>query len=178
MGCTCDYVNINLKTREMAETALKLFAELLEEDLYGSFFDIDEIDIEEKEDGFWVRFEEEPLFNTWDDGEQIKLFVKEFIKKFPDEPFYLDNTTSFNNCGDTYYYEYIYDENKKQLTIRTIYSEDSGLYYCPECEEYFDDPLVYIDEYKKGETYTCPECGAEIEYDADETIQKIKLEDL
>lgn len=179
MGCTHDYVNINLKTREMAETALELFAELLEEDLYGSFFDIDEIDIEEKEDGFWIHIDEEPLFNSWEEGEQIEYFVKEFVKRYPDEYFYLDDTASFNNCGDTTYYEYRYDEKVKELTIRTVWAEDGGLYICPECEEDFDgEALVYIEDYKEGEIYTCPHCDAEITFDAEESIEKIKLEDL
>lgn len=179
MGCTRDYVNINLKTKEMAETALKLFAELLKEDLYGDFFDINYINIEEKENGFWFYIDEEPLFKTWDAGEQIKYFVEEFVKKFPDEPFYLDDTESFNNCGDTTYYEYKYDEKLKELTIRTVYSEwGEGLYDCPECEECFEEALVYLENYEEGKTYICPECGAEIMFDAKETIEKIKLEDL
>ena len=183
MGCSHDCININLKTEEMAKNAIRLFGELLEEDLEkdlkSRFFHVDEMNMKETEDGFWFYIDEEPLFNNWDSGENINYFVKEFIKRYSDEYFYLSNTTTFNNCGDTTYCKYEYDEKNKELTIKTVYSEwGDGLYDCPECQEDFDgEALVYIEDYEDGKTYLCPNCHAEVTFDAEQYVEKIKLED-
>ena len=71
----------------------------------------------------------------------------------------------------------VHDEKNKELTIRTVFAEFDSLYMCPECEEDFEEALVYIEDYKKGETYTCPYCGETITFDATECITKIKLEE-
>lgn len=176
MGCTRDTINMIVKSKEMAEKAMKLFNEVLKDELYFHF-EIEEDDIREEDDCFIIEIDEEPLFLTWEGNEQVAFFVKEFILQNPKESFYLENTTSFSNCGDTNYYEYTYDEKNKELTIRTVFAEFDSLYMCPECEEDFEEALVYIEDYKKGETYTCPYCGETITFDAAECITKIKLEE-
>ena len=115
MGCSHDKVWINLKTKEMAERTIKIFKELLKEDLYCDFFDV-EIDIKENKDGFWIYIDEMPLFN-YEGGEEIDYFVKEFIKIYPNEYFYLTNMTSSSSCGDTTYNEFKYNYCKKFLNV-------------------------------------------------------------
>lgn len=89
MGCSHDCININLKTEEMTKKAIRLFGELLEEDLKTRFFNDDEMNIKETEDGLWFYIDEEPLFNNWDAGESINYFVKEFIKRYSGVPVFM-----------------------------------------------------------------------------------------
>ena len=180
MGCSCSNINVNVKTKERAIELIKLFSELLEDDLYCSLLELNEDDIKKSDDGFWFYIDEEPLFAVADDYELVNYFVKEVIKRFPNEYLYLEHIISFNNCGDTTYCEYRYDEQNKILNLKVVYAEEGdGLYICPECDEDFEgEPLVYIEDYKEGETYICPFCGAEITFDAEETIEKISLEEI
>lgn len=180
MGCSHSNINVNVKTKERAMVLINLFSEILEDYLYDSKFKIFEDEIKKDENGFWFYIDESPLFVVADDYDFVNYFVKESIKRFPNEYLYLEHIISFNNCGDTTYCEYKYDEQNKILTLRTVYAEEGdGLYICPECDEDFEgEPLVYIEDYKKGETYICPICGAEITFDAEERIEIISLEEI
>ena len=47
-----------------------------------------------------------------------------------------------------------------ELNVATTYLPSGDCYlYCPECDEL----ITTLDEYEEGKTYTCPECGEEID---------------
>ena len=159
MGCTNDVINARLKTKEDIKTFITEFNNILNDDLYYDEYDVKDIEIEEELNGYHIFFENEPMFCTADGGDITEYFIKEFVKKYPDIHFSMDYFCSYSNCGDVLFIEYEYNGNNTIL-VKQKNAEQEGIYMCAECEEDFDEPLVFFDEYNENEEYICPECGA------------------
>ena len=182
MGCTRDNIIIKTKTKGLALEVTKLFGEILKEDLFYDDFILEEDEIEEEDGEFVLMIDEEPLFAMWDAGSQIDYFVKEFIKRFPNDYFFVEDEASFNNCGDTTIYRYEYDEKKQELHLTTAFSDSYSLCMCPECEEDFEEEFVFLEDcldegYNEEETFVCPYCGEKFKYDVTIVREVFKLED-
>ena len=159
MGCTTDVINAKFKKEEDIKLFIDLFNEILKDDLYYDEYDLEDIKIEKEEDEYHIFFENEPMFYTADGIEITKHFVKEFVSAYPEIHFSMDYFCSYSNCGDVNLTEYSYSGNNK-IFVKETYSDQEGIYMCEECEEDFDEPLVFFDEYDENVDYLCPECGA------------------
>lgn len=163
MGCTYDIINIRLENKKYLEQFKNAFNEILADDLYDGEYE-NFIVREDEEGKCWVCAEDEPLFAMAEGYEITERFACEFAKLYPDMKFYMDYKCTFNNCGDAYYIEYNYDGNGV-IKMKTMNAEMDGIFHCPECDAFFEDGLVYLEDYNPNETYTCPECSEKIEYD-------------
>ena len=123
-----------------------------------------ENNFEEQQDGFVLEIEESPLLDTWEGGNQIRLFVLEFIKENPSTELDLeykiyDQDDTSEAIWDSYHY------TNGKLYVRRAFSEDGIGDYCEECDSLFEDYLIKKD-LPDDEEYTCPLCGENIEYTA------------
>lgn len=119
---------------------------------------------EEQQDGFVLEIEESPLLSTWEGGEQIRLFVLEFIKENPGVDLDLEyRIYDQDDTSEAIWDSYRYDNGK--MFVRRAFSEDGIGDYCEECDSLFEDYLIKKD-LPDDEEYTCPLCGESIEYTA------------
>lgn len=172
MGCTYDVVNIRLENENHIELFKNSFNELLKDYLYDGKYE--NFLIRKNKNEHWIAIQEEGLFSEAQGLEFIEYFVTEFAKQYPNIKFYMDYKCTYNNCGDANYVEYNYDGGDI-ITVKSMNAEISGIFDCPECETYFEDALVEIEEYNPDQKYYCPECSAEIEYNVFVNKYNIKL---
>lgn len=126
---------------------------------------------EEQQDGFVLEIEESPLLSTWEGGEQIRLFVLEFIKENPGVDLDLEyRIYDQDDTSEAIWDSYRYANGK--MFVRRAFSEDGIGDYCEECDSLFEDYLIKKD-LPDDEEYTCPLCGESIEYTAQ--IEKYEL---
>lgn len=119
---------------------------------------------EEQQDGFVLEIEESPLLSTWEGGEQIRLFVLEFIKENPGVDLDLEyRIYDQDDTSEAIWDSYRYANGK--MFVRRAFSEDGIGDYCEECDSLFEDYLIKKD-LPDDEEYTCPLCGESIEYTA------------
>lgn len=173
MGCTYDVINVKLENKNYLEQFKDAFNEILADDLYDGEYE-NFIVREDKEGKCWVCAEDEPLFAMAEGYEITERFACEFAKLYPDMKFYMDYKCTFNNCGDAYYIEYNYDGNGI-IKVKTMSAEIDGIFHCPECDAFFEDGIIYLEDYNQNETYTCPECNKEIKYDVSIEETEIKI---
>lgn len=156
MGCTYDIIEAKFNEECVVEKFLEMFADILGDDLYyGDDWDPDCVDVDCVAGDFYIIIEDEPLFCSFDDGEQLTDVVLAFLKQYPNIKFEATYNCTFNNCGDQLFTKYEYDHNR--LTIKHWYA-DFYVLGCPECGAEWDEPIYTLD----GED-ECPECGANLE---------------
>lgn len=176
MSCTIDVFNADFGTKDHALAFIKLFNEMLKEDLYIAH-EISERDIEFKFDQYSISIDESPLFSMAERGGQLLPVIKRFLLENPDAIFSAYYSCSFTNCGDTTYIECTYNDGI--LTIETRWGELPYETYCEECEydsdEEDEDYIVDLATWEEDKIYKCPNCGAVIEFEAEHDIQKIKI---
>ena len=157
MGCTYDIIEATFKEEDLAEEFLEMFSAILGDELYDDIsFLGDEISIEEFGDSVCLTIEGEPLFTSYEDGEQLMDVVLTFLSLHPEIKFEATYDCTFNNCGDHLYMKYIYQNNL--LTLKR-WNADFYLLGCPECEAEWDEPIYTM----IGEDDICPSCGADLE---------------
>ena len=184
MGCSIDHFNADFRTKEAAIKFINIFNNELKEDVDVSFV-LEEENIQFRFGQYSLDLEGEPWFLQVNRGVQIAPIVERFLKENPDETFYGFYSCAFTNCGDTTYIEYTY--NNGILTIDTRWGELPYETYCEECgydaEEDFDEDsenedagyIVKLETWEEGTVYKCPECGAEIEFEATHEIVNIAI---
>ena len=177
MGCTCEIINFSVNSRETMLELIDLFNSTMIEEFYDLDFKLKRENIKQHENEFWIYIDEEPLFACYECGEQVTDFVKKFIKEHPDNKIFADYHCTFSNCGDATYIRYIYNPESKELEIKSLFGEDSGLYMCPECEEEFEDALMELEDYDPNKRFECPACGAEISLEVSQDIKVVALND-
>lgn len=160
MGCTHEIINMHFQKRNVAKNMIEMFNDFFKSKLYYSSMKLNYEDIKYEEDVYKIVIDQEPLFTIYDCGMQVQELIIEFLKKYPNIIFYVDYTCTFSNCGDCLYIEYHCENNN--IKIKEMYGNDMGLYFCPECEEEFDDALMYIEDYVPNKKYICPYCKKEI----------------
>ena len=175
MGCTNENVTFICKTKKEIHQMIDLFNDILKDELYYGKYDLEDSEIEETEDGFSLNFEEMPLLCGYEEGTQIEDFAVEYAKKYPDKDFTIYYLCTFSNCGDALDIEIIYSAKDKKISIRKLYGEYAGIEFCSECEETFDETLVYLENYDPNETYICPYCGAKLTLDVSKITKEIQL---
>lgn len=177
MGCTRDIINAELKNKECREDFIAFFEEYLKEEFYFKkewqerFYEFRGKENEKQ----WFYVDCEPLFRRANGNELIELLAIEFAKKYPENDFYISYYCTFSNCGDVIDMDFYYVSNKNEITIKETYGDDNAINYCEECDAEFDEPLVYLEDYDDNETYTCPECGAELTMYVSRASRKICL---
>ena len=113
-----------------------------------------------------------------DNGDQLIPVVKEYVKRFPDDDFTAYYYCTFSNCGDVVSTTYRYNPETKVLDMITLHSEREGIYHCPECgAEFWEFPLATIEDYEEGDTYICPKCNSEIDWEVDDWSVNWELKD-
>ena len=172
MGCSYDIVNAKFEKKEHTLVFAKLWNEMIKDELYWSdSYVLDEDSFSEESYGqIWLRIDEEPLFRTMENGEQLVPVIFAFLENNPDCEFYLDYECTFNNCGAIVQTKYKYKDGI--LDIDDRYSEDSYMSYCPNCEwdawdddDFDEDSLCNLEDYDPNEEYLCPNCGEPLEWD-------------
>lgn len=172
MGCSFDRINATFNKKEHTKIFADIYNEKLEDDLYWGEDDfLTEDDFTLLDNGhysLWV--EDEPLFRTMENGDQLVDVIYSYLEAVPDYPFYLEYECTFNNCGAIVFTTYDYKDGTLKIVDKN--SEDSYLDYCPECEwEAYDDEemdgeaLCTIDEWEEGKEYKCPNCGAILDWE-------------
>ncbi|MBR4027149.1 MAG: hypothetical protein IKJ01_06280 [Lachnospiraceae bacterium] len=177
MGCTYDVINVTVKNEEDAKIFVETFNEIMPEYLYDEEIELSFEDIREECGFFNIGIGQEPLFRRYEQGEQVTELLLEFLKRAPEADCFAEHYCTFNNCGDALFLEYQYKD--KVLHIREVYAESNALDYCEECdEEFYDEPLCTIDDFEVGKIYKCPNCGAELTFEAWVQRYEAKLVDL
>ena len=176
MGCTYDVINAKVKNMDDAKKFIDFFNNFFKDDLYFQDYEIDESFITENEETneLWINIDEEPLFRMMSGEESIELFVENFSKKHPKLSYYLNYICTYNNCSDAFYMEVNYDGDNK-IKLRKVWADDEGIFMCPKCEEDFEEALCYIDDFEEDKVYTCPFCGADIEYQVEIEESEINI---
>ena len=110
-----------------------------------------------------------------ENGAQLFPFFKAFLAACPDDDFTAEYECTFNNCGAMVLINFSFNDGI--LTARTKYAEDGYITECPECgyEDEDGEDLVSLHHWEEGTEITCPDCGAVLELDADETIEEINV---
>ena len=173
MGCTYDVVTVTMKKREHIQLFCQLFSELLKEDFDDEHFEVLVDDIEECDGEFQLQVEGEPLFDFYNDGYQIEYLMCEFLKKVPDAEYVVEYYCTFNNCGDALCVEWK-NENRKCI-VKRLYGDMAGIYYCPECDANFYEPLCLLEDYDPDIDYICPECGIKLKMNVSKIVQEMSL---
>lgn len=185
MSCTIDIFKADFGTQEHAVKFVKLFNEMLEEDLC----DVSVVSSEDVENGhgyYSINIEGSPLFVEVQRGDQLLPVIERFLKENQDAEFSAFYSCAFSNCGDTTYIDYSYSDGV--LTVVTRWGELPYETYCEECdydsyEDCDDDEeadestryLVDLETWEPDEEYKCPNCGAIIEFEATKYIDKIQI---
>ena len=161
MGCTQDVVNINIKNKTNLKIFLDEFNKTLKDELWMDEIDIDDLEIEKSiyKDFIHTYFEAEPMFCEADGMNIIKEFLQYFSLKYPTIHYKVSYFCSYTNCGDVNSCDFSHN-NDNEIKIVELYCEQEGIYECKECEEIFDEALVFFDEYDENTEYLCPICGA------------------
>ena len=203
MGCSHDMVRVGLKSKEHAEIFAKLFFEEIKDELYGlpwcSKPEHFAIDSEPCAGMYWMSLDGEPIYSRPDMCQNGIDAIKKFLSMYPDADLIADLEESFNNCGDTHMTHLSWSAEKKVLCIDYRSAESPYLDYCEECEydaweayeeacEEDEDAEKELDEedfiiarletHELGQTYTCPKCGAELEFDVYIVNQEIPFDEL
>lgn len=180
MGCTIDCINVTLKNRSYLDNFLKEFYEFLKDYFYDKNYKIHPNCIFSASpiSECYIDIGEEPLFKMDENGGQVDAFIREYVKKYSDVDISMFYSNEKLNCDGAIHIEYIYDSKNKELTITRKYADNMCISYCPECEEYFDETLVYLDKYDENANYYCPKCGEELFLEVETTIEVKKLEEL
>lgn len=115
---------------------------------------------------FRLNIESEPIFSNIDDYKNLEDIVFECVSKTPDDNLVVEFERGFSNCGDTLLVLYKYNSREKELTVISRYSDLPSLDYCPECD-FEDEESFYVplDKWMPDTVYTCPECGAVLDWD-------------
>lgn len=180
MGCTNDFVHVTLKNRSYLESFLNEFYGFFKDYLYDKNYQIHPTCIFSASpiSECYIDINEEPLFKMDESGAQVDLFIKEYVKKYPDVDISMFYTGEELDCDGAIHIKYEYNSQTKKLNIEKRTADCTSIRYCPECDEDFEEAIAYLDEHIEGQTYRCPVCGADIEYDVDFSTEIIKLEDL
>lgn len=174
MGCTFDRFNTSFEKREHAEKFTEIYNQLLKDDLYWDEpIDMENFDTEYGVYELWI--EAEPLFSTMENGEQFVDVILTYLQAVPDYSFHAEYECTFSNCGAIVLTEYNYKDGILEIENRA--AEQSALDHCPECEwdicdnesNIYDeeDAVCTLENYDPDEIYTCPSCGAILEWDVD-----------
>ena len=162
MACTRDILNITTKSKKDMDTFISLFKNFLKKDFYDNDFEIREDNIIELKDCCWTSIQEEPMFTRNENGVQIEMLIKEFVKQNPKTEISLDYSCLQMNCGETLYLEYEYNGNGKTIEVVEKFANDDGIHECWNCDEYFEEALLYIEDFEDGKEYECPNCGTKL----------------
>ena len=175
MGCTFDKIMVQIDREDALESFVNIFNTVLKDDLYDEDDRIILEDFEDEGDCYILDKEAEPLFSYSDAGQQLNPMFEQFLRDNPDVEFYAEYECSFSNCSDHIFSKFEYEGGVLNITTR---SADS-LYVreCPECgyQAEDEDELVSIDTWEEGMVCTCPDCGAEIPYTANEDVVAIVI---
>lgn len=171
MGCSFDKITATFETKEQTKVFTDIYNEKLEDDFYwgeDSFLADDDFTLQNGLYHLWI--EDEPLFRTMENGDQLVDVIYSYLEAVPDCSFYLEYECTFNNCGAIVFTTYRYKDGTLKIVDKN--SEDSYLDYCPECdwESYEDEnmngeALCTIDEWEEGKDYVCPNCGAVLDWE-------------
>ena len=175
MGCTFDCITIKIKQEEKVQAFIDLFNSIIKEDLYDEDLELDMSYCEQEDDMFVIGIEDEPLFHCCEYGEQLLPLFEQFLKENPDVGFEATYECTFSNCGDMVFNEYTYEDGV--LVIKSKHSEFPYLTNCPECgyEAEEDNEIMTLNDWQEGMVCVCPECKAEIPYEASVDINRIVI---
>lgn len=183
MGCSFDRITATFETKEQTKVFADIYNEKLEDDFYwgeDSFLNDDDFNLENGLYHLWV--EDEPLFRTMENGDQLVDVIYSYLEAVPDCNFYLEYECTFNNCGAIVFTTYDYKDGILKIVDKN--SEDSYLDYCPECnwEAYEDEnmdgeALCTIDEWEEDKVYVCPNCGAVLDWEVYVWKNELKMID-
>lgn len=172
MGCSFDRIDAVFETKEQTKIFTDIYNEQLKDDLYWGEDDflVDD-DFVRCDDGrYCLGIEDEPLFRTMENGDQLVDVVFAYLEAVPNCTFHLEYECTFNNCGAIIFTTYDYKNGVLKVLDKD--SEESYLDYCPNCEwDAYDDEnldgeaLCTIEEWEADKVYTCPNCGSVLEWD-------------
>ncbi len=163
MGCSYDVFRATLKQKEYKEDFVRLWNEVLKDELYDDWAVASMENFEENDtEGYNFGIDSEPLFRTMENGAQIHIFLTKFLQSHPDAHLTAEYECTFNNCGDMVVSYFTYENNI--LHIKTLYSENSYIDECPECECELENEISLYD-WNEDKPMLCPECGCELKFD-------------
>jgi len=168
MGCSYDVFRATLGQEEYREDFVRLWNEVLEDELYDDFAGAS-MDCFEGEE---FEIDSEPLFRTMLNGEQVADFLKEFLKLHPDAELTAEYECTFNNCSDMVLSYFTYENHV--LKIKTLYSEFPYIERCPGCGHEEEEMLTLYD-WVENEPLKCPQCGHEFDMDVDVVTEEIEI---
>jgi hypothetical protein len=177
MGCVFETVDIRFGNREHAINFINIYNEMLKDEIYDN---LTENDVRVGDSGCTIHLDDTPIFKSIERGEQLNDVVERFLNENSDAEFSADYYCAFSNCGDTTITTYEYDDGI--LTIDYRGGELPYESYCEECEydslETDDDdaePIVRLEDWEPDKVYTCPNCGAVIEFEACHFVNRIQI---
>lgn len=165
MACTRDIINITTKNIEEMNKFILFFQETLKEYFYYDDFEVKMEEILETNEDCWINIEEEPMFFNAENELLIDELIKDFIQKYPTIEISLDYTCIQMNCGETLYKEYKYDGNKEKIYVVEKFADDDAISFCWHCDEYFEEALLYIEDFEENLEFECPNCGEKLYMD-------------
>ena len=175
MGSIIEKIQFNFKNKNDSLLFIDHFNDKMNDCFVYENRKLSEKNITFDSEKYSISSEHEPFFNSIDDYESIAEVIQEFLELYSIVKFDGFFERSFGNCGDTTIVEYSFNKESKELKIRSLFADQDSLSYCYECDEDFEEPLMYLTDYKEGEIYHCPYCGEEISLDVSEYIKIIKI---
>jgi hypothetical protein len=177
MGCVFETVNVYFGNKNHATNFINIFNEMLKDEIYE---ELTEDCVRVQDSGCSIYLNDTPIFKSIERGEQLNDVIVRFLKENPAAEFSADYYCAFSNCGDTTITTYEYAEGI--LTIDYRSGELPYESYCEECDydslETDDDdaePIVRLEDWEEDKVYTCPNCGAVIEFDAYHCVNRIQI---
>lgn len=182
MGCSYDHLGVTIHRKEDIKTFVEIYNRELEDFLYYGKDDfISENYFEETDDGFSMSYEQEPLFDFMDQGGCYENMLLTYLKAVPNAPLSAWYECSYDNCDEFDSNTYNYSDGVIKIESRNF--ENSSLDYCPTCDwnAYEDDVYTNVVctayEYEPDKEYSCPKCGASLEFDVRIFHKTLKLVD-
>lgn len=166
MGCTLDHLIVRIDRLSGVEKFIEIWNEH-DNELF------EEIEFKEEQGLFICDIFAEPMFSSYDGGDQVRDIIKLLAKEMPGIVLSAEYECTFSNCPDALVDTYQYED--RVLIRRSTYSEEGLGDYCPECHTDFEHSLIKRDplEYEGG--FVCPNCGKEINYSAEISESAIVL---
>ena len=174
MGCTYDVINVKLNNLNDAVIFINIFNQVLKNDFYFKDFKVEDDSIEDNGSEVLINIEGEPLFAHAEGVELCECLIKEFVRIHPTINIQLDYSCTYSNCGEALYAKFDYCKSNI-INVKIISADYDGIFWCEECDEEFEEALLYIEDYEDGKTCICPNCGATLSLNAYINKYQIKI---